>query len=188
MPLPAAPAGLADYRRDTSVPGTWSDFRDYKGGAAYSELTEALTNVQHRLCCYCEIDLRDRDRQVEHFVPRSDPSRGAQLALAPSNLLACCQGGNSIIQSDADRRLPPVGDNLSCGQAKENKPATMFVDPRSLPALPSIARVTIDGLVEPDPDACRKTGHDPVEVATTIARLGRTLRDFEMPVESTGEL
>ena len=57
------------------------------------------------------------DRQVEHVVPRSAGALGVRLALDVGNLMVCCKGGTAR-SGDADRYLPPVKRNRSCGEAK----------------------------------------------------------------------
>ena len=73
-----------------------------------------------------------------------------------TNLMACCLGGTSIL-GRLDQCLPPGGDNTSCGQAKGGAVDTRFVDPRTLPALPTLVRVRYSGEIEADPGACAKT-------------------------------
>ena len=74
---------------------SWEGFRNHAAGASYRELVKGLATLQHGLCGYCEIDLTESDRQVEHVIPRSDPARGALEELNPGNMIACCLGGTA---------------------------------------------------------------------------------------------
>ena len=47
-----------------------------------------------------------------------------------------------------------------------------FIDPRKLPALPSLLRVGYDGRIEANLDACRETGFTAGAVEKTIDVLG----------------
>ena len=162
--------GLADYLEVEGQNASWDRFRSHDAGQAYRGLIEELTNLQHGLCGYCEIGLTELDRQVEHFVPQSDPAQGALLALDFRNLLACCKGGTAP-RSDADRYVKPVKHNRSCGEAKGDRMNGEFVDPRELPALPSLTRVLDDGRMEADAEACTSAGVVANHVTRTIEML-----------------
>ena len=149
----------------------WDGFRNHEGGNSYLEVIEKLIEIQHGLCGYCEIDIRETDRQVEHVIPQSDPSRGAALALDHCNMIACCKGG-TIIAHDKVRRLDPVRHNRSCGQAKGNLVDADFIDPRMLPALPSVTRVIFTGRIEADGAACESNDIAIDRVEKTIKFLG----------------
>ena len=165
--------GLADYLDCEGGAASWDRFRSHQAGAAYRELLETLQDIQHRLCGYCEIDLIERDRQVEHVVPRhprNDPARDGERGLDARNLIACCKGGTLTI-GDEERRRDPVKHNRSCGEAKGNSSDPAFLDPRSLPALPPLMRVRMDGRIEADEDACTTAGVPVQRVRRTIETL-----------------
>lgn len=165
--------GLAEYLATVEQPD-WEEFRSHEAGASYRELIEALTARQHGLCGYCEIELQDNDRQVEHFEPRS---RAPDLALDASNLIAACTGGSSRRfgsdrpAHDEDRYLPPPRRNLSCGEAKGDRAAGGLIDPRETPPDP-IFDVRPDGLLRTNDAACDAAGLAPAHVADTINVLG----------------
>ena len=125
----------------------WGGFRRHDAGASYRKLAEALMDIQHGLCGYCEIDIVEGDRQVEHVVPQSDPQQGVANALDYANLIACCKGG-TLHTEDDERRRNPVNRNRSCGEAKGDLVDADFIDPRSLPALPSLLQVNFEGRIE----------------------------------------
>jgi len=133
-------------------------------------------SLQHGLCGYCEIGLVELDRQVEHVVPRSDPEHGALRALDVTNFIACCKGGENPLfaldhLADRDRYLKPPKRNRSCGQKKGHDARADCVDPRDLPALPSLMRVLEDGAIEADPEACTSAGVPATRVTLTIEVL-----------------
>ncbi len=162
--------GLRDYLEIEAETTSWTGFRAHDAGGAYQDLIAALTDLQHGLCGYCEIDLTARDHQVEHVIPQSDPAQGAARALDVTNLIACCKGG-TVRYGDADRYLKPVKHNRSCGEAKADRVIGEFVDPRFLPALPSLTRVLDDGRIEADKGACAAAGMAASSVTRTIEIL-----------------
>ena len=167
---------LTDYLELDGEMANWERFRSHDAGQAYRDLINELTKLQHGLCGYCEIDLRELDRQVEHIVPQSDPEQGAALALDVANLIACCKGGTERNFApdrlgDGDRYLKPVKRNRSCGEAKGNLVNREFLDPRDLPALPSLTRVLDDGRLEADPQACESRDMAAACVTSTIEIL-----------------
>ena len=167
-PTPGLDAYLAEEDEEVK---DWDRFRNHAGGVSYSELVETLVNIQHGLCAYCEIDIEERDRQVEHVIPQSDPRNGAVHALDHANMIACCKGG-TLQTDDKARRLDPVRRNRSCGEAKEALVDTDFIDPRALPALPSLIRVNFDGRMDADTAACEIGDIAVDKVEKTIEILG----------------
>ena len=180
------PPGLDDYlAKEADEVKDWDGFRNHAGGVAYSELVETLVDIQHGLCGYCEINIEKRDRQVEHVIPQSDPRRGAAHVLDHANMIACCKGG-TLQTGDENRRLDPVKRNLSCGEAKGNQVGTDFIDPRTLPALPSLTRVNFDGRIEASRAACKTSGVAVGKVEKTIEILGLNTERLRRARERTG--
>ena len=167
-----SPPGLADYLA-LEIDGIkdWAGFRSHEAGASYTELVQTLVDIQHGLCGYCEINIEELDRQVEHLIPQSDPLRGARHALDHGNLIACCKGG-TLRTDDQMRRLDPVKRNRSCGQAKDDTVDADLIDPRTLPTQPSLTRVNFDGRIEGDAACCESCGIDIDRVERTIQILG----------------
>ncbi len=71
---------------------------DSVGAAQKAALRAAARRDQGGLCAYCQRRLPpDGDgppgMKIEHWVPRSDPQRGAQEALRWANMLGVCLGG-----------------------------------------------------------------------------------------------
>ena len=53
-----ATAGLAAYLAEKGNEAKdWDGFRSHDAGASYRQLAEALMDIQHGLCGYCEIDI-----------------------------------------------------------------------------------------------------------------------------------
>ena len=133
--------GLGDYL-DSADNANWEEFRSHHAGASLRELRATLLRNQHGLCAYCEIEIEEPNRQIEHVVPRSDAAVGKQRALDISNMLVCCLGRAKTVyglreHEREDYHREPVADNESCGHAKGNRNDEAFIDPRILPALPS---------------------------------------------------
>ena len=126
--------GLGDYR-DSVGQGSWDEFGSHRAGGSLQELREALVRNQHGLCAYCEkgVAAERAGSQIEHVIPRSDPTHGRAKELDTTNLVACCDGGEKARTGSARRR---GRSRLSCGQAKENRSNGDLVDP------PNPARVT----------------------------------------------
>ncbi len=171
--------GLVHYRGQPGVNiRSWPNFHNHDGGQPYREIREALIDLQHGLCAYCEIDLVENDRQVEHVIPRRvQPVR----TLDHENMIACCRGGSAENQfgpavleqhRDEERSLPP--GNISCGQAKDDR--TEALDPRMLPTQPSLFRVRSNGEIDADDSACVAVGIPADNVRETIKILGLNVR------------
>ena len=169
--------GLAEYLDTVDNNVNWEGFRDHNASVSYNELIEKLIDVQHGLCGYCEINLVELDRQIEYVIPRRDPQQGASREVDITNMIACCKGGTSSVfassekSSDEDRYLEPVKDNMSCGQAKGDCNDADFLDPRKLPALPSLTKVLVDGRIEVDEKVCKSEGIPTARVTHAIEIL-----------------
>ena len=175
--VPDPTPGLGEYL-DSVDNANWEEFRSHDAGASLRELRETLTRNQHGLCAYCEIEIKEPRRQIEHVVPRSDDAAGKQRALDIRNMLVCCLCRTKTVNGlgeheREDYHRQPVRDKPSCGQAKGNRNDEAFIDPRTLPALPSLVRVGNDGLIEVDRDACQTAGvvHDRVTRTIEILHL-----------------
>ncbi len=172
---------LRQYLDDAGGQVNWEHFRG--SSSRHRELLETLRGRQHGLCGYCEIDgLRKNAWQVEHVIPRDDLKHGGAGELDFTNLIVCCLGGTKP-SDDAERFLAPVPDNMSCGQAKGDKVDADFIDPRMLPALPSVTRVNFDGRIEADKDACKAHRIGTAKVKKTIEILGLNVERLRLARE-----
>ena len=181
--LDAPPSGLSEYVIEAAGAAKWNEFRDHRQGDSYKELAANLTDLQHHLCGYCEIEIGESDRQVEHVIPRSHPQLGAARALDAKNMIASCLGGAERVDRSA-RRRGVAAEKLSCGQKKDNRYPSNFVDPRKLPSLPSLLQVRSDGLIEADDDACAKAAQSAGGVTATIGILGLNVERLRMAREA----
>ena len=163
---------LSNYLEEATTP-EYGEFRDYLGGAAYRELIAELVDLQRGLCGYCEIEinLHQSNHQIEHVLPQSTHP---EAALDVSNMIACCKGGTVEVE-DQERFLKPPRRNLSCGQAKAERDDPQFLDPRRLPAQPSLLTVRNDGRIEADDRVC--------ESEDEIARVEKTIEILGLNVE-----
>lgn len=176
--LDKAPYGLSEYLRGAADDASWDGFGSHRGSSdAKRELRDALSADQHGLCAYCEIDLHPAHREIEHVVPRSRTAHGgASRALDVTNMLACCRGNApdaaaSDVRNDPARHRRPIKRHRSCGQAKADALDERFLDPRDLPALPSLVRVLPDGEIEADEEACSTVGMPVDRVEYTVGAL-----------------
>ena len=80
------PASLREYRSDP--------FATYDGYAAKDDLRAALAEEQGAICCYCmsRISPGADGMKIEHWAAQSTVE-GEGLALAYSNMLGACKGG-----------------------------------------------------------------------------------------------
>ena len=170
--------GLVTYLDCVGDDVDWDEFRSHGSGMSYRELRAALTDNQRGLCAYCEMTIRGRRHQIEHVIPRNTLRHGHAKALDIANMLACCMGGTVSdfgLEEDGeageDRYREPVRDNMSCGQAKGDREEEAFIDPRTLPEAPSLAKVMENGRIEVDEEACRTAGFTPDHMARTIEIL-----------------
>lgn len=181
--LDAPTPGLADYLAVAGDDGDWDGFCSHRRGGARRELVEKLVELQHELCGYCEIGLAPSNRQVEHVIPRSHGQCGSEKALDETNMIACCLGGERESGDPAQFRRP-VRENRSCGQRKGGHDGENFVDPRQLPPSPSPTRVTHDGRIDADADACRAAGRSVDDVRETIEILGLNVERLRLRREA----
>ncbi len=121
------------------------------------------------------METTERGRQIEHVIPRSHDKFGYDRALDVSNMVVCCRGGTESAVNGEDEMeshfREPIVDNMSCGQKKEGRYDIDFVDPRILPASPSLTKVGDDGFMETDEKACHVAGFSPDRMDYTLKTL-----------------
>jgi len=189
--LDTLPADLQNflkvYPHEKRDNGDWNAFRNNEGGKTYSNLIQALIELQHGLCAYCEINLIENDYQIEHFHPKSDISPETDWMFDILNLFAACKGGTQknlfgaeTRHPDQTRCLPPIKKNRSCGEAKDdNVMDDDIIKPSELPISPSLFSITRkpqegmvkkvkEGALKVNKNACLQAGIDPKKVETTI--------------------
>ena len=89
--------------------------------------------------------------------------------------MVCCLGGTKDA-GDEEQYLLPVKDSTSCRQSKGEHADERFVNPRTLPAVPALARIRDTGEMEADPDACAATDTPARHVTHSIGGLGLDVR------------
>ncbi|MEN8219853.1 MAG: hypothetical protein ABFS56_26590 [Pseudomonadota bacterium] len=112
--LQQRPDGLEAFFRQYPHERNWEEFRNYQAyknahdETAYEELREALVEIQHGLCAYCETDLTEYKNyppRIEHFCPKSfDKNGNFNWTLESINLFGVCQGGTQkkLCRNDAE--------------------------------------------------------------------------------------
>lgn len=150
----------------------WNALRD-QHPAAYKAVSAALEENQDGICAYCEIALRDNNRQVEHFIPKSYTKHDSDLTFDFSNMISCCFGGtnkHSRVPGEFSND-PSAKANHSCGEYRKDKhPADCCLNPYDLPKFP-LFRVTLEkyGIgFAPDEKACKRAGINSVLVQNTL--------------------
>lgn len=170
IPDAVEPQELKEYR-DAEPSATWNDFKN-DAQDAYKRLIEYIVVHQKGLCAYCEIDLTETDRMIEHFHPKSNTASGHNWALDFQNLLATCKGGSNPHSEDTSRSLDPLAANLSCDQPKGSKNLDgVIVHPRDIPISPSVFTVGMTGEIKPDPTHCEQAGVPFQKIKATIDEL-----------------
>jgi len=173
--------GVATFRQanpgDPRTPNKqWAAFYN-EHPAAYKSAGERLYENQGGLCAYCEIELTDNNRQIEHIIPKQRSSATTDYTFDFDNLLLCCKGGTNINSPFKDQFAPDLAksDNCSCGEKKGDNPAIKFASPYQLPAIPlvSIYYHPDNGVsFEVDEEACARESIDPAIVDETLRTLG----------------
>ncbi|HEW99022.1 MAG TPA: TIGR02646 family protein [Beggiatoa sp.] len=175
---------LKAYPPETRDKRDWNTFKNEEY-EAYSELIQALTDIQHGLCAYCEINIIENDYKIEHFHPKSDISSETDWMFEITNLFAACKGGTQTNGAktrhpDQSRCLPPIKKNRSCGEAKDdNVMDEDILKPSDLPISPALFSITQkpqggivnkvkEGALKVNENACLQAGIDPKKVEATI--------------------
>lgn len=102
-----------------------------------SVLRNSILEEQGYICCYCERELKDNDRHIEHFKPK-DSNKFPQLQLEYSNLFCSCQVNLE------------KGEPLHCGNSKGNWFDEAFLISPLDPNCESRFKYTFDGQILPN--------------------------------------
>jgi uncharacterized protein (TIGR02646 family) len=175
----AEPQVLTDYQKrfiKQALPRTWDQFRSNRKS---DSVCEQLAVDQKGVCAYCEIDITERDRSVEHVIPKHTSTKGNNYHLSWPNLLIVCKGGLEATATGAGevpsyRQSLPPNVQPSCGAAKREKvPDGRLLNPLDLPSFPRLFRVnTLHGDIAPDPDECANANINVADADFTIGLLG----------------
>jgi uncharacterized protein (TIGR02646 family) len=150
---------------------SWEDFKN-EDQDAYKYLVKYIVNHQKGLCAYCEINLTETDRMIEHVHPKSDMASGHNWGLDFRNLLATCKGGSNRYPADQNRYVAPLPANLSCDQSKHDKILdNVIIHPRDIPLAPSVFRVGMTGEIQPSVTHHEQSGISGQKITATIDEL-----------------
>lgn len=182
------PSCVGTFRNDTPD-GSWDQFRNNDEGLCYKRVRDHLLTDQRGLCAYCELELKENNRQIAHFHPKSDHSDGrTNWALIWENLWLACKGGSQPSMSPPEY-LPPTVENLSCDEAKKDKILDgLVLAPGDIPAFPRLFRFEQKPdaiLIAPDEKKCLNAGVSIEIVEETIKQFNlncRRLTDARLEV------
>ncbi len=83
------PTALKNYKgRFLTQFRRWNDLK--KNHKTLKAIRHTLEKDQKGLCAYCEIELGENNRSVEHFIPCNQSTKENNYDLYWSNLLAVC--------------------------------------------------------------------------------------------------
>lgn len=178
-PKSQEPGQLKRYRQ-SHPQDCWDDFRDHCA-SGLDEVYHQLRKDQGGLCVYCETKVDFDNRQVEHFHDKSDesdPQMPTRWHLDWNNMWYACRGGTHDTGKTCDY-MPPVKENLSCGQYKPGGAFARILAPSEIPAFPRLFRYEqkSDAItIHPDDILCREAGIDVERVQETIDLLNLNCR------------
>lgn len=139
----------------------------------FSAIRAILEHNQQGLCAYCETQLDETNRQIEHYIPKELTTRDEEWTINFSNYLLACKGNENRHHKDYSNN-PSHKANLTCGAKKCNiDPQGKIYNPYELPDEPVIRlNYGEDGIkYEPDIESCRKNGICPETIESTITYL-----------------
>lgn len=142
---------------------------------AYAAVIKRLRENQGNLCAFCEVSLKEGNRQIEHFVPKSMTTADHDWTINFSNYTLSCKGNTNRKDKDSYSADPSEADNYTCGHKKDNiNPVGCICNPYDLPPYPVVrADYRDEGLwLVPDTEACQKANLAPELVASTLELLG----------------
>ncbi len=145
----------------------WAAFKNEQQ-AMYANIKEVLFANQQGLCAFCECELKEGNREIEHFMPKSLTTSSEDWTLNFDNYSLSCRGG--------------AKPDDHCGHLKDDiDPRGEIICPYDLPEKPLIRFEIIDNSVRilPDVASCRAHNIDVALVQLTIDNLGlncKTLR------------
>lgn len=164
------PTELKDYKeRFSSQFRRWNDLK--KKQKTLKAIRHTLEKDQKGLCAYCEIELGENNRSVEHFIPCNQSTKENNYDLDWSNLLAVCFPPGCLLETDS----PPVEDlskSPCCGKKKDDfVPDNHFLNPLQLPTS-RLFTVRLNGEIRPDINHCVDHEIATEDVQFTISQLG----------------
>lgn len=141
---------------------------------AYEAIRTILEQNQQGLCAFCETTLSDTNRQIEHFIPKSLTTSGAEWTINFDNYVLACRGNENKFHQDYSDD-PSQLANLTCGAKKGDiDPRGKICNPYDISEEPIFCIEHQENGIKyaPNEATCRKHNIDPNLVASTIEHLG----------------
>ena len=180
------PTALKNYKgRFLTQFRRWNDLK--KNHKTLKAIRHTLEKDQKGLCAYCEIELGENNRSVEHFIPCNQSTKENNYDLDWSNLLAVCFPPGCLLETDSSP-IEDLNRSPCCGKKKDDfVPDNHFLNPLQLPTL-RLCTIRLDGEIRPDANNCVDYEIAIEDVQFTIDQLGlnvsrlktlraRTIRD-----------
>lgn len=160
------PEELKNYKKRYS--SQFKRYADLKKNRAFEKVRDTLASDQKGLCAYCEMELHEKNRSVEHFIPRHQSTKENNHDLDWQNMLAICLPPGGM--KDDDLKNPQLlKDSPCCGKKKDRDiPDSRLLNPLNLPTLRLFKFSSKDGEIRPDEIACLKSGIPIENVKFTI--------------------
>lgn len=141
----------------------WKRFKR-QGDAAYQQLLSLLVDRQQGLCMYCERLVVDDSTallvQDSYLIEHVKPKSGAVgRVLDWKNLGLSCWA----------RSVPK--EMKTCADAKSYHDLPLGCDPRQLPISPPLLDVSLNGLLKPNNEHCKRIGVSSAELDDVINNL-----------------
>lgn len=151
----------------------WGTFKERKK-KLYRKIRDCLEKNQQGLCAYCEISLKENNKQIEHFVPKVLTTREKDWTFDFRNFTAACRG-NEYKHDDYYSDNPSRKSNMTCGAKKGRlDPRGAICNPYELPNAPVFSIVYQEDGIKYAVNAtvCKAHNLDPALVENTIESLG----------------
>ncbi|MFM2064781.1 MAG: hypothetical protein RLZZ507_4452 [Cyanobacteriota bacterium] len=163
------PEELKNYKKRYS--SQFKRYADLKKNRAFEKVRDTLISDQKGLCAYCEMEIHEKNRSVDHFIPRKQSTKENNHDLDWQNMLGiCCPPGG--VEDEHEKNSKLLKYSLCCGQKKGGVNDSKLLNPLNLP-IPRLFKFSSeDGEIRPDEIACLKSGIPVENVEFTIEQLG----------------
>jgi uncharacterized protein (TIGR02646 family) len=165
------PEDLKNYKERFSYQfKRWSDLKSNR--TTLNAVRDTLISDQKGLCAYCEMTLHEKNRSVDHFIPRNQSTKENNYDLDWQNMLGICLSPGGVEDDDLEKLNLPH-DSPCCGKRKDAFiPDGRLLNPLNLPTTRLFKFSSKDGEIRPDEVACLKAGNPIENVQFTIEQLG----------------
>jgi uncharacterized protein (TIGR02646 family) len=163
------PEELKKYKKRYS--SQFKRYADLKKNRAFEKVRDTLISDQKGLCAYCEMEIHEKNRSVDHFIPRNQSTKENNHDLDWQNMLGiCCPPGG--VEDDHEKNSKLLKYSLCCGKKKDGVNDSKLLNPLNLPTSRLFKFSSEDGEIKPDEIACLKAGISVENVEFTIEQLG----------------